>query len=81
MRLEKLEGRVLAAVRNLGLVRESRGEGNRLIVELIDPERNRPELVKAVVEAGGRILEVSEQQHPLEEVYLRLIREEAGSDS
>jgi len=37
--------------------------------------------VRAVVEAGGRVLEVTERQHPLEEVYLRLIREEANRDS
>jgi hypothetical protein len=33
-------------------------------------------LVKAVVDAGGRILEVSEKEHPLEEIYLKLVREE-----
>jgi hypothetical protein len=31
--------------------------------------------VKAIVDAGGRILAVSERDHPLEEIYLKLIRE------
>jgi ABC-2 type transport system ATP-binding protein len=44
-------------------------------------ERNRPELVKAMVEAGGRVIAVSEKQYPLEEVYLKLIREEDGNES
>jgi hypothetical protein len=38
-------------------------------------------LVKAIVEAGGRVITVSEEQHSLEEVYLTLIREEEGHDS
>jgi hypothetical protein len=50
-------------------------------LELSDSERNRPELVKAIVEAGGRVIGVSEKQYPLEDVYLRLIREENQSES
>jgi len=37
-----------------------------------------PELIRRLVEAGGRVLEVSEERHSLEEVYLSLVREEEG---
>lgn len=76
VQLESLDTRILEIVSNLPFVKEARHEGNRLYLQLIDPEHNRSELVKLIVEAGGRIVEVSEQQYPLEEVYMKLIREE-----
>jgi len=76
VQLESLDARVTEVVKKLPFVQEMREEGNQLILGLTDPERNRPDLVKAIVEAGGRVIGVSEKQYPLEEVYLRLIREE-----
>ncbi len=64
-------------VKRLPFVQEAREEGSSLALELTDSERYRPELVRAIVEAGGRVVAVTEKQYPLEEVYLRLIREEA----
>jgi ABC-2 type transport system ATP-binding protein len=81
VQLEVLDAEVMAAVNGLPFVREAREEGNQLDLELTDSDRNRPELVKAIVEAGGRVIAVSEKQYPLEEVYLRLIREEDGNES
>jgi ABC-2 type transport system ATP-binding protein len=81
IQLEAPDKSVVEAVRDLTFVQDVREESNELFIELADPEKNRPELVRAIVEAGGRILEVTERQHPLEEVYLRLIREEANRDS
>ncbi len=81
VQLETLESPVVKAVKKLAFVQRIVEEGNQLTVELADPEHNRPELVKTIVEAGGRVLSVSERHYPLEEVYLRLVREETGSDS
>jgi len=81
IQLETLDSKAVEAVQKLAFVQEVRQEGNQILVELADPEHNRPELVKAIVDAGGRVLSVSDKQHPLEEVYLRLVREEAGGDS
>jgi ABC-2 type transport system ATP-binding protein len=80
VQLQTPDARVLEAVRNLSFVSSVRQEGNRLVLELTDPEHNRPALVKAIVEAGGAVNEVTEKQHPLEDVYLKLIREETGND-
>ena len=71
----------MQTMRELPFVQEVREEGTQFILELTDSERNRPELVKAIVEAGGRVLTVSEKQYPLEEVYLRLLHEEGGDES
>jgi len=66
---------VVEAVRKLAFVEDVKEEDRQLILGLTEPDKNRPELVKAVVSAGGRIIEVSEREHPLEEIYLKLIRE------
>ena len=79
--LESPDPNILAVVRELPFVQEAKGEGSRLSVELIDSERNRPELVRAIVEAGGKVITVSEEQYTLEQVYLRLMNEEKVSDT
>jgi ABC-2 type transport system ATP-binding protein len=81
VQLEVLDAKVTEAVTRFPFVQEVREEGNQLVLELTDSERNRPELVKGIVEAGGRVIAVSEKQYPLEEVYLKLIREENGNES
>ena len=81
VQLESLDSRVTEAVKNLPFVQEMREEGSQLVLGLTDPERNRPELVKAIVGAGGRVIGVSEKQYPLEDVYLKLIREEGQHES
>ena len=81
VQLESLDAKVMEVVKKLPFVQEVRGEGSQLILELTDSEHNRPELVKAIVEVGGRVIGVSEKQYPLEDVYLRLIREEKGNES
>jgi ABC-2 type transport system ATP-binding protein len=80
LQTESPDTRVTEAIKKLSFVRELREEGNQYILELADSEQNRPELVKTIVEAGGRVISVSEQQYPLEEVYLKLIHEEARHD-
>ena len=67
---------VVDAVRKLTFVEDVKEEDGQLIIGLIEPDKNRPELVKAIVGASGKILEVSEREHPLEDIYLKLIREE-----
>ena len=81
VQLEAPDTQVAQTARKLPFVQEVREEGSQLVLELTDPERNRPELVKAIVEAGGRVIAVSEKQYPLEEVYLKLLREEGGNES
>jgi ABC-type multidrug transport system ATPase subunit len=79
--LEAPDPRIAAAVEKLSFIKGLWEEGSRLVLELTDPEHNRPELVKAIVEAGGRVMSVNEKRYPLEEVYLKLIREDNVRDS
>jgi ABC-2 type transport system ATP-binding protein len=50
-------------------------EGTRLTVALEDPDRDTPDLVAAVVAAGGRVHEVGSGAASLEETYLAVLRE------
>ena len=76
VKLENIDRSVVNLVTKLSYVHNVREDSNQLFIELNDPVINRPDLVKAIVNAGGRILEVSELEHPLEELYIKLIHEE-----
>ena len=73
--MESISDVILERVNRLAFVQKATGQGNNLVIELADPKANRPELVRTVVDAGGGVIAVNERQHPLEEVYLNLIRE------
>jgi ABC-2 type transport system ATP-binding protein len=48
---------------------------NKLILDVDNPEKDNPDLVRAIVEAGGNVQYVTELKSTLEDVYLKLIRE------
>jgi ABC-2 type transport system ATP-binding protein len=78
VQLEDVDSRIIEAAKELESVQGLEKDGNQLTVELAEPEQNRPALVRQIVEAGGRVLEISEEKHSLEEVYLSLVQEEEG---
>jgi ABC-2 type transport system ATP-binding protein len=53
--------------------------GDRLLVDVEDPDRENPEINEAVVAAGGRVIELTQVSPSLEEVYLKLVHEEKPS--
>ena len=59
----------------------ARADGDALLVEVGDPRGDNPELVRALVEAGARIVHVSEQAISLEQVYLDLVGETGERDA
>jgi ABC-2 type transport system ATP-binding protein len=75
IRLETVTQTVIDTVSKLSSVKSLDRNDNRLSIELADIEKGLPELVQIVVQAGGRILEVTEEHHSLEEIYLSLIKE------
>ena len=68
--------KIMEDVRKLDFVYNVRQNESKLIVELRDIEKNRPMLIKNIVESGGMIQSVYEEKHSLEEVYLSLMRKE-----
>ena len=74
--LVSLEDNVVEAVKRLDVVQNLRASNNSLICEVDNPEEANPYIVEAIVKAGGRIRSVGELQRSLEDVYLKLIKEE-----
>ena len=73
--LESVNSTVLAAVKGLSAVKNLKTSDNKLILDMDNPERDNPELVRAIVTAGGNIQYVTELRSTLEDVYLKLTRE------
>lgn len=75
IRLEEAGDSFPGILGKLPFVKSVKQDGKQLIVELRDTEKELPDLVQNVVQNGGRVIEVTEQHHSLEEVYLSLVRE------
>ncbi|MEO8246336.1 MAG: ABC transporter ATP-binding protein [Chloroflexota bacterium] len=63
----------LETVARLECVGSARGEGQMLLVEVGDPRGDNPEVVRALVADGARILSVREEAASLEDVYLGMV--------
>ena len=70
--LESVDDGTIRAVKKLGHEKVS-VDGNRLVVEVGDPAKENPEMIEAIVAAGGKILFVTDLLPSLEEVYLKLV--------
>ena len=65
---------VLGSLKRLQ-VRNMVREGDRLTVDVADPEEENPDIVSAIVAAGGRVVTVSVLGSTLEDAYLKLVRD------
>lgn len=75
--MKKWDGRVAESVRRIVSPEAVKEDGLKLLVTVDDVESTAPEIVRAIVQAGGLVLSVRVLKPSLEEIYLRLI-EEAG---
>ncbi len=73
--LEEITNDVLATVKKLNSVKSVRSSENKLILDMDNPEKDNPELIRTIVAAKGNIQYVTELKSTLEDVYLKLIRE------
>ncbi len=73
--LQIVTDEVTNAVKKLNAVKNLRTMENKLVIDMDNPEKDNPELVRAIVAAGGNIQYVTELKSTLEDVYLKLIRE------
>jgi ABC-2 type transport system ATP-binding protein len=71
----------LDTLATLPFVHGAQARDHSLVVEIGDPRGDTPELVRALVGAGARILSVQEEAASLEEVYLRLVGEAGERDA
>jgi ABC-2 type transport system ATP-binding protein len=73
--LEAVSDAVVASVKGLGMVKNLRVTDNKLVLDIDNPKKDNPEVIRAIVQAGGNIQYVTELRSTLEDVYLKLIRE------
>jgi len=59
----------------LSAVKAVRTSDTKLILDIDDPEKDNPDIVRAIVKAGGNVQYVTELRSTLEDVYLKLIKE------
>ena len=52
-------------------------EGNKLTMDIANPEEDNPDIVSAIVAAGGRVETVTVLSSSLEDAYLKLVKENA----
>ncbi len=76
--LRNLDEAMLSKVSELPFVSEARMVDGRLLVTLDDPEKRNPEIVRQLVMEGAEIQFVGELRYSLEEVYLRLVRNDGA---
>jgi ABC-2 type transport system ATP-binding protein len=73
VRLRAMDGHFIESVTSLPFVRDVATDENRMFVQVDDPETQNPDLIRKLVAAGADILNVTEEQHTLSDVYLRLM--------
>jgi len=73
--LQHVNPKLLASVEKLHAVKDARTVDNQLVLDMDEPERDNPDVVRTIVEAGGRVQYVTELRSTLEDVYLKMIKE------
>ena len=79
VRLQRPTEELVAAVKQTLHKEGVELSGDRLLIDVEDPDRENPDITEAVVAAGGRVIELSQVSPSLEEVYLKLVHEENPS--
>jgi ABC-2 type transport system ATP-binding protein len=81
VRVVRASEQLVSAVRARIGGRKVEISGDQLVVEVVDPDRDNPEIAEAVMAAGGKILQLTQLSPSLEDVYLKLVHEgeEAGA--
>jgi ABC-2 type transport system ATP-binding protein len=73
VKLVQVNAAIVAALARLGFPGVTT-EGNSLIIEVNDPEKENPGIVEAIIKAGGQVQFVNDLRPTLEDVYLKLVR-------
>jgi ABC-2 type transport system ATP-binding protein len=76
VQLESVNNAIISAAKKFATGSVEVGEGNKLIIGVDDPEKENPDIMSAIGAAGGRIQFVTEASSSLEDVYLKLVRNE-----
>ena len=72
--LAEINNKILQTVKDLNLGNVVQ-DGNTLMIDLVDTDRDTPIIVSAITAAGGKIRSVNEVKGSLEDAYLSLVKE------
>ena len=75
--LQSIPPKVLKEIESFALVSNVQVKGNQLIVNVRNPEEDNPQILSWLLQQGAKVQFIQEEEHSLEDVYLKLI-EEAG---
>jgi len=75
--IKKIPSTLLKDIESFSLVSQAHVQGNQLLVNVKNPEEDNPQIITWLLKQGLQIQFISEAEHSLEDVYLKLI-EEAG---
>jgi ABC-2 type transport system ATP-binding protein len=73
VKLVQVNEAILAALAGAGFEKVAI-DGNDLVIDVKDPEKENPGIVETIIKAGGRIQFVNDLRPSLEDVYLKLVR-------
>jgi ABC-2 type transport system ATP-binding protein len=76
IQLRQISEGILDSLKKLR-VRDLIKEGNKLTIDVVNPEEENPDMINAIVAAGGRIETVTVTSSSLEDAYLKLVKENA----
>ena len=74
IQLRQVSEAVLDSLKKLQIKNMVR-DGNKLTADVVNPEEENPDMVDAIVAAGGRIETVTVTSSSLEDAYMKLVRE------
>ncbi len=73
IQLEQMNDKILKALNDLSL-NNIRTDNNKLIIDVMNPEKENPIIVEAIVGAGGHVQYVTRLSPTLEDAYLKFVR-------
>ncbi len=75
--MQKIPSTLLKDIESLGLVSQAQVQGNQLMLNVRKPEEDNPQILSWLLKQGLKVQFITEEEHSLEEVYLKLIEEVA----
>ena len=72
--LEEITVAVLETMGRMPFVKDWQQQGRRLVIQLDGAGKELPDLVREIVQSGGKNIRVMEKERSLEQVYLNLMR-------
>jgi ABC-2 type transport system ATP-binding protein len=73
--MQKIPPSLLNDISSLDFVSQAQVNGNQLMLNVRNPEEDNPQVISWLMKQGLQIQFVTEEEHSLEDVYLKLIKE------